>query len=85
MDAMGGFVVGWQSLGVESNASGIRIQQFAADGSAPPPLVPSAMGSVFQSFPTLAVADDGNFVVAWQQLGDIYARRSMLRETCWET
>lgn len=70
MDANGNFVVVWQSIGQDGGGSGVFGQRYAADGS--------KQGGEFQvntyttsdqSFPTVAMAPGGEFVVTWSSSG----------------
>jgi hypothetical protein len=70
IDANGNFVVVWQSINQDGGGSGIFGQRYAADGS--------KQGGEFQvntyttsdqSFPTVAVAPGGEFVVTWSSSG----------------
>lgn len=80
VDASGNYVVVWDSNLQDGGQHGIYAQRFNAAGV--------AQGSEFlinqttagnQQFSSIAMADDGSFVVVWQSdqtaQGDIYARR----------
>ncbi|MEL6703633.1 MAG: T9SS type A sorting domain-containing protein [Bacteroidota bacterium] len=78
MDADGDFVVAWQSQGQDGDGFGIYAQRFAANGT--------PQGSEFlvnttttnnQSAPSVAMDDDGDFVVVWASLSPsgVYAQR----------
>ncbi|MCC7510602.1 MAG: tandem-95 repeat protein [Planctomycetes bacterium] len=82
MDADGDFMVAWQSFGQDGNGNGIYAQRFHNSGA--------AVGSEFlvnsytnnqQSYPSVAVDADGDFVVVWTSNGQdgsgegIYAQR----------
>ncbi len=82
MDAAGNFVVAWQSFDQDGSGYGVYGQQYDAAG------VPR--GGEFrantytdrdQKFPAVAMDADGDFVVAWQSIGqyddhfDVYAQR----------
>lgn len=76
MDSDGDFVVAWESVNQDTSGAGIYAQRFNAAGV--------AQGSEFQvhtftlnwqNDPSIAMDDDGDFVVAWQSLyqdGDFY-------------
>jgi hypothetical protein len=80
VDAAGNFVVVWQ--GQDDDGAGVYAQRYAADGT---PDGGEVLVNVFttgdQSHPTVAMDNDGNYVIAWQsdaQDGDgldVYARR----------
>ena len=82
MDADGDFVVAWQSQGQDGSGLGIYAQRFdnmgAAVGSE---LLVNSFTSLNQSFPSVAMDDAGNFVVAWQSADQdgnnngVYAQR----------
>lgn len=70
IDDNGNFVVVWQSIGQDGDGSGVFGQRYAADGS--------KQGGEFQvntyttsnqSFPTVAMAPGGEFVVTWSSSG----------------
>jgi hypothetical protein len=82
MAADGRFIVAWESYGQDGSGYGIYAQRYAADGM--------PVGTEFranatltndQAAPSVAMADDGRFVVAWnsflQDGGDtgVYAQR----------
>lgn len=82
MDANGNFVVTWTSYGQDGDRDGVYAQRFSAGGT--------RLGSEFrvnatsagrQDSPSVAMDDDGNFVVAWNSFGQdgsswgVYARR----------
>ena len=71
MDSAGDFVVAWQSYGQDGSSYGIYAQLYASTGS--------AVGSEFrvniyttgqQSNPSVAMDSAGDFVVAWESLGE---------------
>ena len=70
MDAAGDFVVAWQSYGQDGSSYGIYSQRYNASGA--------AQGSEFrvntyttsqQSHPSAAMDSAGDFVIAWESLG----------------
>lgn len=82
VDSSGNFVVVWQSRQEDGDGFGIYAQRYAANGT--------PQGTAFrvnevtvgdQTEPTVAMDNDGKFVIAWQSLGQdgdgsgIYARR----------
>jgi hypothetical protein len=82
MDSDGDFVVAWQSLGQDGNNYGIYAQRYNSAGV--------VQGSEFrvntwttslQAYPTIAMDNDGNFVVSWESSGQdgsdygVYAQR----------
>jgi hypothetical protein len=82
MDNLGNFVVVWQSNGQDGNSDGIYARRYNAGGV--------AQGDEFrvnqfttgsQQTPTVAMDNDGDFVVAWNSaaqdgaVGEIWARR----------
>lgn len=80
MDAAGNFVVAWTDFGALGDRD-IMARRFDADGNALSSVFQVNDGSIYnRSSPSIAVADDGRFVIAWQGsagLGDedIFARR----------
>jgi hypothetical protein len=71
MDAIGGFVVVWQSVSGDSDGYGILAQRFSSDGT--------PIGSQFrvntatsgnQLYPSIAMDPAGDFIIAWQTGGD---------------
>ncbi len=77
----GRFIVVWQSLRQDRDGFGIYAQRFANDGLAVgAPFRVNERTAGNQEDPTVAMDNDGNFVIAWQSEGDgdgygIYARR----------
>jgi hypothetical protein len=82
LDADGDFVIAWHSGDQDGSASGVYAQRYNAAG------LPqgaefrvNTYTSDFQSYPTLAMDADGDFVIAWQSNnqdgggGGIYAQR----------
>ncbi len=82
MDNAGNFVVVWQSAGQDGNSDGIYAQRFSALGA---PLGEEFLANETttgsQQTPTVAMDDDGDFVVAWNSIGqggvngEVWARR----------
>ncbi len=80
MDSQGNFIVVWNSYLQDGNSGGIFAQRFDADYN---PIATEfqinseSLGNQIE--PAVAMAPDGNFVVAWQSPGidqeDIFARR----------
>lgn len=81
-DALGNFVIVWESQDQDGDGAGIYAQRYNSSGT--------PQGDAFQlnieteadqSRPTIAMDNDGNFVIAWQSFGQdgdgfgIYARR----------
>ncbi len=67
----GGFVVAWESGGYPD----IQLQRFASDGSLlGGEIQANTFASGYQTFPSVAVAASGNFVVAWssRDYGEYY-------------
>ncbi|CAN5610266.1 hypothetical protein BH11PLA2_BH11PLA2_06880 [soil metagenome] len=91
MDALGNFVVAWQSAGQDGSGLGIYAQRYNSVGvsQTPPGGVPLGTGNEFrvntttaggQGLPSVAMDADGDFVVAWQGNGSgdadgIFARK----------
>lgn len=84
IDSTGDFVVAWQSEGQDGDGFGVYARRFLATGipvGGEFPVSITTPGD--QEFPTLGMAPDGRFVVAWQSFGQdgsgdgIYARRFM--------
>ncbi len=84
MDPMGNFVVVWQSLGQDGEHLGVFAKRYDAQGKELPP-PPEQQGSgvssefqvnqetrEYQQFPSLAMFDDGSFVIAWR--GRVFPR-----------
>ena len=70
MDADGDFVIAWQSYEQDGDLNGIYAQRYTADGN--------TTGIEFrvntetpgrQSYPSIAMDADGDFVIAWQSYG----------------
>ena len=68
--ADGGFIIGWSSVGVDGDLSGVVAQRYSAEGF--------AVGEEFQlntyttsgqSWPTFTALSDGGFVAVWQSSG----------------
>jgi len=68
MDADGDFVVSWQDAGQDGDGFGIYIQRFTAAGTpvGSEGLVNSGYTTGAQKNPSVAMDDDGDFVVVWQ-------------------
>ena len=82
MDADGDFVVVWDSKYQDGDHYGIYAQRYSANGiAAGVEFQVNTETSSRQSFPSIAMDADGDFVVAWQSLGQdgsgygIYAQR----------
>jgi hypothetical protein len=70
IDSTGAFVVAWQSEGQDGDSFGIFGRRFASNGVPVSDEFPvSITTSGAQSFPALAMAPDGRFVVVWQSDG----------------
>ncbi len=66
-DGSGGFVVVWQNGENDGPTQGLRGQIYGSDGSAQgSEFQVNSQTDGFQVRPTLAVNDDGSFVVAWE-------------------
>jgi hypothetical protein len=81
-NAAGDFVVVWQSLDQDGDSWGIYAQRFdAAGGTVGSEFQVSSEVTGEQTSPAIAMADSGEFVVAWQSFGQdgsdwgIYAQR----------
>jgi hypothetical protein len=76
-DAAGNFVVAWQSLDQDGDATGIFAQRF--DSSAPQgaEFQVNTYTTSYQEYPSVAADAAGNFVVAWQSDGQDGAGRSV--------
>ena len=69
-DADGDFVVAWQSYGQDGSGDGIYAQRYNADGSAAGgEFLVNTETSGNQFGPAIALDVDGDFVVAWQSVG----------------
>ncbi len=69
MNANGEFVITWQSLNQDGNGWGIYAQRYSAAGAAVGGEIPvNTTTDLNQQFPSVAMADDGSFVVAWEGL-----------------
>ncbi len=69
MNASGAFVVAWQSLNQDGNGWGIYAQRYSAAGTAVGAEIPvNTITDLNQQFPSVAMADNGSFVVAWEGL-----------------
>lgn len=74
MDADGDFAVVWERL--ERSLSSIEVQRFDAQGNPLPRAdEPLVLASGFVATPSIAMDDDGDFVVAWAESGAIFASR----------
>jgi len=69
MNSNGNFVIAWESLNQDGSANGVYAQRFDSSGN--------TLGSEFrantfttnsQENPSVALSDNGNFVIAWQSL-----------------
>jgi len=82
MDVDGDFVIAWRSRGQDGSSFGIFAQRYS------PPSPPTPVGTEFQvntyatsyqSLPSIAMDNNGDFVIAWQGVGNngfaIYAQR----------
>src|SRR5690606_17587491 len=69
----GNFVVAWQSLGsggADTSSYSIQAQRYAANGTVlGPQFQVNTYTNSYQTFPSVAVGGQGNFVVAWQSYG----------------
>ncbi len=72
-ESTGDFVVAWASFeqpGGDTSGLGIYVQLFNADGTAKTdPLLVNSFTQGDQDSPTVAIDANGNFVVAWESLG----------------
>ncbi len=82
MNGAGNYVIVWQSLGQDGDGSGVYGQRYDATGyTAGPEFRINTYTANYQSDPSVAMDETGNFVVAWQsfeQDGDsdgIYGQR----------
>ncbi len=82
MDADGDFVITWESLYQDGSSTGIYAQRYNSAGAAQDgEFQVNTYTTNPQTWPSLAVADDGRFVIAWGSIGQdgdgmgIYARR----------
>jgi hypothetical protein len=70
VNASGAFVVAWGGIGLSGSYSDIHLRRFDATGA---PLGPEFRANTYttgrQSRPALAMDANGNFVVAWESLG----------------
>ena len=81
MDRLNNFVVAWESAGSDGSATGVSARRFDSSGS---PLTGEFQVNTyttdFQGSPSLGMDRNGNFVVAWESVGQdgdgagIYAR-----------
>lgn len=72
VNAAGDFVIAWQSYGGESSFYDIFVQRFRADGSAfggRAQVNQGETGVASQRQPAVALADDGRFLVVWEDAG----------------
>ena len=70
MDADGDFVVTWHSNGQDGSGYGIYAQRYSADGTAVAgEFQVNTYTSGAQSNASIAMADDGKFVIVWQSNG----------------
>jgi hypothetical protein len=68
--ADGGFVIAWQSADVDGSGFGIRARRFEADGAAATAeIAVNSATTGDQVSPSVAVLDDGAFVVVWTSNG----------------
>ena len=78
MDDSGDFIVSWQSLNQDSDAWGVYARHFNADGTpATDEFLVNSTISGSQYRPSVAMDIDGDFVMAWEGLGegtDVYAQ-----------
>ena len=67
MDADGNFVVAWEGFLQDGDSNGVFAQQYQADGT---PMGSEIQVNTYttsrQQAPSVAMADDGDFVVAWE-------------------
>ncbi len=73
MDPDGGFVVVWESLSPEtgdSSSTSVQAQRFASNGALlGAQFLVNTYTTSFQRFPSVAVEEDGDFVVVWASYG----------------
>lgn len=77
MDADGDFVIAWRSDGQDAGTDGIYVRRFSSNGT--------SLGSEFKvnmttldsqdSNPAVAANSKGEFILAWENQGDVYYRR----------
>jgi phosphoheptose isomerase len=82
MDADGDFVVAWQTPYLDEESYGIAARRFSSAGVAQAAeFQVNTYGPYGQSFPAVALDDDGDFVIAWQSFHQdesyfgVFARR----------
>jgi hypothetical protein len=73
MDSNGDFVITWMSYIEDGSSYGIYAQRYSSTGSpVGTEFRVNTYTSRYQTFPTIAMDSDGDFVVAWSS-GDVYA------------
>lgn len=83
MDAQGNFVVVWQSLNQDGNSDGIFARVYSANGTpgSETDIQVNQFTTGGQTVPSVAMDNDGDFVVAWQSASqggtgaEVWARR----------
>jgi hypothetical protein len=82
MAPQGGFVVTWYDAGVTGNHTGVYARKFSADTTPVTPEIPVQAAAIAPTFTSIAMNDQGQFVVAWsnkatgtQADADIFARQ----------
>lgn len=67
MDASGNFVIAWMSDQQDGSETGIYAQRYAANGTPQgSEFRVNTLTTSFQEFPSIAMAPDGRFIIAWR-------------------